>query len=124
MVYAFSPVIDSPVCHTAMPSQRMSLRFGNKALPLTNSPTPTHHKAILRSSDRFDIFCCANTKRRGSIDDPLHSLLIRPEHKRGWEVQGTEEKITWKERAEEKALWLIKKTQLRCFPSGTEVGTL
>lgn len=31
----------------------------------------------------FDTFCCANTKGMGSIDDLLHSLLIRPESKRG-----------------------------------------
>lgn len=43
---------------------------------------PLHRKVILVSSDRCDIFCWANTKRMGSIDDLLHSLLIRPESRR------------------------------------------
>lgn len=44
------------------------LPYQNKLLPLTQQtlllppPPPPHCRAILRSTDRFDIFCCANTE--------------------------------------------------------------
>lgn len=59
------------------------LHFVRKQTPALNfRNSPTSIATTSQSYFKFDIFYCANTKKMGSIGDPLHSLLIRPESRR------------------------------------------